>query len=166
MPRKKSTHFRTTRKKYLQRIWHDYERIHGTEINDPEMVAAWALETGRYDDAPPSMLQRCKKELKNAIRDEYITDAKGRDVRLMHAVPKVVGEQTIWEWGRIYSIPPEGMRASLARRRSGILADCRQHEVDTESYNDFNKFGAQLPLFDYNFQLDLDEEKLAGDESI
>ena len=156
----------SARKKSFQKIWHDYEREHRTAINDPEDVARWAIATHRYEEAPPTPLQRCKKELTRAIRDEYIEDEKGREARLMHAVPKTVGGQQVWEWGRIYDIPPARMRVSLQHRRRATLADCRQHKIDTESYNDYNEYGAQLPLFDYNFNLDLEEERLAeeGDQ--
>ena len=78
----KSMRYKTTRKQRFQKIWHDYERVHGTEINDPEAVALWAIETGRFDEPPASPLQRCKRELTRAIRDEYVEDAKGRRGRV------------------------------------------------------------------------------------
>jgi hypothetical protein len=51
------------------------------------------------------------------------------------------------------------MRISFQQRRQGILADCRQHKTDVESYNDNNRFKASL-LFDYDFNADLQELEL------
>lgn len=152
---------RGSQDKLLQNIWHEYEQEFGTTISDPDDVTKWAIETGRFDRAAPTQHAVCKRALKRAIRNEYITDDKQRTVRLMHAVPKDVGGQLIWEWGRLYGIPPDGIRMSLQQRRTHTVSECRQIRNDNESYNDFNEFGAQIPLLDFNIQKDLEEERLA-----
>ena len=38
----------------------------------------------------------------------------------------------------------------------------RQHDADRRFYNDHNKFGAEIPPVDYNFNLDRTEEELAA----
>ena len=43
------------------------------------------------------------------------------------------------------------MRVSLASRLRQMEAQVHQHYTDWSSYNDFNKQGAQLDLFDYDF---------------
>jgi hypothetical protein len=52
------------------------------------------------------------------------------------------------------------MRLSFQQRRQSILADCRAHKVDVESYNDNNTFQVKLPGFSYNFDPDLREMAL------
>ncbi|MEK6675463.1 MAG: hypothetical protein AABZ47_07390 [Planctomycetota bacterium] len=161
---KKTKKWRESEDKALQRIWHEYEHEFGTPINDPEDVARWAIETKRFEKTVPSLQAICKRALTRAIRNEYVTDAKDRTVRSMCAVPKSVGGQLVWEWGRLYSIPPDGVRISLQRRRNQAVSECRQIRNDNESYNDYNEFGAQIPLLDFNIQRDLEEERLALDD--
>ena len=73
--RKRRTQEQKTQAEHYQAIWHEYEKESGTKINDPEVVARWAIETGRVDVLPPSQLTMCKKALTRALRYEYITDA-------------------------------------------------------------------------------------------
>ena len=51
------------------------------------------------------------------------------------------------------------MRISFQQRRHGILADCKHHRTDVESYNDNNNYQVQLE-FDYDFTPDLEESNM------
>jgi len=51
------------------------------------------------------------------------------------------------------------MRVSFQQRRLAILADCKQHKTDVDSYNHNNEYHVQL-LFDYDFNTDLEEGSL------
>jgi hypothetical protein len=62
------------------------------------------------------------------------------------------------EWATGAEADPGHMRLALQQHRQYILGNCRQHKLNFDSYNDNNKFGARLPLFDYNFNKDLEEE--------
>jgi len=55
---------------------------------------------------------------------------------------------------------PNHMRISLQQRRQGIYGRVRQHKTDLDSYNDNNSFKVTLPLFDYDFNKDLEEATL------
>ncbi len=142
-----------SRVKRHQQIVHDYMQEHNvTEVN-LEDVAAWAVRTGRYQRRQPSLEKLCQRELSQALRAETYIDPQGREVRVMHPVRY---EQGVL-WATIQDAPPNHMRISLQQRRQAILADCRRHKIDWESYNANNKFSAQLPLLDYNFNPDLEE---------
>lgn len=54
------------------------------------------------------------------------------------------------------------MRLSLSQRRRDMEGRVRQHDADRRFYNDHNKFGAEIPPVDYNFNLDRTEEELAA----
>ena len=49
------------------------------------------------------------------------------------------------------------MQTSLSQRRNGIAADCRQHKIDFDYYNENNVLGQTLKEFDYNFNPDVEE---------
>jgi hypothetical protein len=144
----------------LQGIVHDYIEEHGVEEVDLGEVAAWAVSTGRYQRQPISIIRQCKEQLSEACRSEHITDAQGREVRRMHPVRITEGPQQMVFWADITTAKPGHMRLSFQQRRSAILADCRAHKVDVESYNDNNVFHVRLPLFSYDFNLDLREEQM------
>jgi hypothetical protein len=135
------------------------ELHHVTEI-DLTDVAECAERSGRYQRQPVSMVKQCKRELSRACRDEYYTDPQGRDVRKMHPVRIRTRPTQLVFWVDITTAQPKHMRRSFSQRRRMILADCRQHKTDVDSYNDKNIYNEGLPLFDYNFSVDLKEESL------
>jgi len=149
--------------KKMQELVHEYMRIHDVVEVELEQVARWAVDTGRYQRQPQGIVQQCKRELGQAVRAEYYTDPQGRDVRKMHPVrvKDPDGEQMVI-WADIQFAKPNHMRVSFQQRRLGILADCKQHKTDVDSYNDNNEYHVQL-LFDYDFNTDLEEGSLPTD---
>jgi hypothetical protein len=139
--------------KRYQQIVHEYMREHQMEKVDLGEVARWAIRTGRYQRKPPTLEQLCQRDLSRACRDEYYTDPQGRAVRVMH--PARTEQGVLWSDIRIAQ--PGHMRISLQQRRQAILHDCRQHKADADSYNDNNVYQTKLPLFDYDFNKDLEE---------
>ena len=150
---------RKTRKslrEQLQDIVHDYMRTFGVESVDLETVAEWAVGEGRYRREPANLVRRCKSELSRAMRAEHFTDPQGREVRLMHPARLPFGDDgNIVVWADIRRAKPHHMEISFQQRRHGIVRDALQHKIDVSSYNDNNRFGATLPLFDYNINKDL-----------
>lgn len=152
-----------TLRRQLQSIVHDYMEEFGVDEVDLDVVAQWALDTGRYQRKPLDMLKQCKRELSRALRSEHHVDPQGREVRTMHPVRVKDGPEQLVIWADIRNAKPSHMRVSLQQRRQAILRDCYRHSVDTESYNDNNTFKVTLPLFSYDFNTDLDELKLPTD---
>jgi hypothetical protein len=75
----------------------------------------------------------------------------------MHATRNYLpsGEQlTLWDDRS--TATPDFMRLSLNQRRGAIVGDCRQLKMDTDSYNDNNPHGANIPM-SYNIEPDLFE---------
>jgi hypothetical protein len=137
-----------------------YRQLFEVDVVDTQAVAQWAISSGLWKRPPvdPEILLR--RELARALRTEYYRDPQGRDVRKNHPVVVTEGLQRKWYWAAITEASPKHMRLSLQQRRQGILADCRQHRIDFDSYNDNNKFKAELSLFDYDFNKDLEELSL------
>ncbi len=78
----------------------------------------------------------------------------------MHPVRIKDGPRQMVFWADFRTAKPGHMRLSFQQRRQGILADCRAHKKDIESYNDNNAFNVKLPLFSYDFNPDLREMEL------
>jgi hypothetical protein len=149
---------RKSLREQLQDIVHDYMREFGVDSVDLDTVAEWAVEAGRYRREPATMVRRCKSELSRAMRAEHFTDPQGREVRLMHAARLPFGDDgSIVVWADIRKAKPHHMEISFQQRRHGIVRDALQHKTDVTSYNENNKYGAVLSLFDYNINKDLAE---------
>jgi hypothetical protein len=139
---------------------HDYMEEHAVSEVDLDEVAAWAVSTGRYQRQPINIVKQCRLQLSEACRSEHFKDPQGRDVRQMHPVRIYDGDRQMVFWADFRTAEPRHMRLSFQQRRQAILADCRAHKVDIESYNDNNAFQVRLPLFSYNFDADITEMDL------
>ena len=137
-----------------------YQREHDVVTVDLDEVAQWAIREGHYRPEPVDPAKLLKGQMAKAMKNEHITDPQDREVRKWHAVRHSDGERLWTEWATILDADPGHMRISLQQRRQYLLSGCRQHREDYRSYNDNNKFGAQLPLFSYNFEADFDEMDL------
>jgi hypothetical protein len=139
-----------------------YQREHGgaAETFDLDEVAAWAIREGHYRPEPVDPAKALKGQMAKAMKNEHVTDPQGREVRKFHAVRHTDGERQWTLWATITDADPGHMRVSLQQRRSYLLSGCRQHKMDSESYNENNKYNATLPFSDYNFNPDLEEETL------
>ena len=137
-----------------------YKREHGVETVRLDEVANWAIANGHYRPEPIDPAKTLRREMAKAMKNEYFFDEQGREVRKYHAVRKTDGEHSYSEWAAMPDADPGHMRMSGQQRRQYLLSGCRQHKLDFDSYNDNNKFGAKIPLWDYNFNPDLEELSL------
>jgi hypothetical protein len=139
--------------------------MHAFSVDEVDLdeVADWAVRTGRYQRPPLSVVQQCKRELARTCREEYHTDPQKREVRSLHPIRIKEADKQMVIWADIRTARPNHMRISLQQRRRGIAADVRQHWTDWGAYNDNNVHGATLPLFDYNFNPDLEESQFSGE---
>jgi hypothetical protein len=144
----------------LQKMAHEYMDEKGLAEVDLDEVAAWAVSTGRYQRQPISIVKQCREQLSEACRSEHFTDPQGRDVRSMHPVRIHEGPVQMVFWADFRTARPGHMRLSVQQQRQSILADCRAHKIDVESYNDNNTFQVKLPGFSYDFDPDLKEMEL------
>ena len=131
---------------------------------EPHVIAPWAIKRGlwkRHAITPEDIL---RKEIAGFLKNEYIHDPQGRDVRKHHAMPVEVktpdGVKRHWRYYDIYHAPEKHMLGSLQIRRRGMVADAVQLDLDWASYNDNNVLGVKLPPIDYNLNLDVEESKL------
>lgn len=160
---------RTSLKDHMQRIYNEYMEEFGVSVVDPYEVATWARDTGRWVDLPQDRVRQFAQALKRAMHDDYFLDPQGREVRRLHAAPRLLPDgsvvrtpdgRMIWDWAVLFSAKPDHMRMSLKLRRDAMVDDAWHHLEETKSYNDNNIHGAHLPLFDYDINKDLAEKQM------
>ena len=147
----------------LQQIVDDYMKEFQVDEIDLDSVADWAVETGRYQRKTITIAKQCKRELARVMRSEHLVDPQGREPRKWHSVRVGSGPEQLILWAKFTKAKPNHMRISLQQRRQGIFGRVKQHKVDLDSYNDNNSFKAKLPLFDYDFNKDLEEGQYPTD---
>jgi hypothetical protein len=109
---------------------------------------------------PFDPLKMFAHELSAAAREEYYTDAQGREVRKKHVFVIIEADGTRrWHWVDIVTAKPDPMHKSLQARRRQALGDVVQLDIDRSSYNDNNLFGAEIAM-SYNFDEDLAEMRM------
>jgi hypothetical protein len=151
-------------------IVEQYKKAHPEESGEPIepfKVASWAYRNGLYKRPPVDPEEVLRKEIARALGNEFIVDAKGRDVRKNHAIMVDVrtadGVKRRSRWYTIYEAPPNHIKVAFQFRRRAALSDVMQLTLDFDSYNDFNKFSATLEPMDFNFNKDLEEQNQPPD---
>jgi hypothetical protein len=123
-------------KQQLQGIVRDYRQAGHAWPASTEMIASWAIENRRWEAHRSLQIRQCAREIGRAMREEYITDEKGRRVRVKHPVTKKSGDSQATLWDDIRTAPRTHMEMSFMQRRMRVVGDCRQLKVDADSYND------------------------------
>jgi hypothetical protein len=128
---------------------------------DPDAVAGWAIENGIYKPEPVDPKQLLRRQIRGALRENYVEDPQGRIVHSHQPemVEVVTQEGKRWRsrWYKMFEMPPEKMRAAGQLRRRGTFYDVQQIFFDFASYNDNNVLGAYVDQLDFNFNKDIDE---------
>lgn len=121
--------------KQLQRVVNDYKQAKGFPAESID-IARWAIATGRYNLRTPALERSCARDISQAMREEFITDKKGRRVRAKHPASARENGETKMLWDDIRSAPREHMVNAFQLRRRHIVGECRQVKTDVDSYND------------------------------
>jgi hypothetical protein len=151
----------STYNEQMQGIANRYLEETGAQRVTARTIAAWAISNGLWQPQPAALIRQCAEELARAMREEYITDPKGRRVRVKHvALVGQDGEQ-IPMWADMRNTTPEHMKGAFRLRRQQIVGDCRQHKTDVNSYNE-NFNSAEAIQIDFDFTEDLEELEPVG----
>jgi hypothetical protein len=112
--------------KQMQRLVDEY-RLSGLPWpTSAKAIADWAISSGRWELPVAAIRRRCADDIASAMREEYMTDRKGRRVRLLHPAPLSAEGQTEMIWDDIRTAGRDHMQVSFQHRRKGIVGDCRQ----------------------------------------
>lgn len=147
----------------MQFLIEKYKEAHPGEGHDiaPHLVAEWAIKEGLWRPAPITPQEQLRRLLSRCLRETYVLDPQGREVRanlpILEEVVTRDGLKYRSRWYPIFEAPANVARQSFALRRRSALADVRQLHFDFLSYNDNNILGEQLEPMDYNFEKDIAE---------
>jgi hypothetical protein len=141
----------------LLHLYNQYKDETGVEEVNLDDVYEWAEARGLYVEPPTSPAARFKRDLSRALRTEHHVDPQNREVRTNLPVVMKSGPKAVVLWADQRTAKPKHVHMHLQQSRNGILASCKRHRTTNESYNDNNIFGVQIPLFDYNFNKDIEE---------
>lgn len=147
-------------KQQLQRIVSKYRTAGNKWPASTSMIAAWAIENEFWEPHRAIQIRQCSREIARAMREEYITDDRGRRVRLKHPVSRKVGDAQEVLWDDIRTAPRTHMAMSFMQRRDRIVGDCRQLKADADSYNDSHTDQPPIQLV-FDFTDDLAELEAA-----
>lgn len=159
MPKDLSTHS----DKYLQQKKNEWLALTGSDTVDVIAMSEWLIERGDWERRQKTPVQVCAAEISKALAHEMHVDAQGRTVRKNYAYRIEADGQRAWEWATGDKITPDNMRKAMTHRRNGLVSRAVQHATDVKSYNDNNPFGAQLELYDYDFNADVEESDMPED---
>lgn len=147
--------------KQMQRIVAEY-RASGTGWPaSSKTIANWAIENGKWELLQSAALAKCADDISRAMREEYITDAQGRRVRVKHPATIRRGSEQLVLWDDLRTAPREHMRLSFQQRRQQIVGDCKQLKTDVDSYNDRNLDAEPIQMI-FDFTRDLAEIEAAA----
>lgn len=147
--------------KEMQRIVAKYRLAGEPWPAASKTIAEWTMRRRLWELPKSAALAKCAEDISRAMREEYITDAKGRRVRVKHpATVKVHGEQMVL-WDDMRTATRQHMRVSFQQRRQQIVGDCRQLKVDVDSYNDMNADEEPIQMI-FDFTMDLAELEAAA----
>jgi hypothetical protein len=148
--------------KQMQKIVADYRVAKQPWPTSAKTIADWAIRTKRWELPSAAVRRRCADDIASAMREEYLTDKKGRRVRRLHPAPLLVGGQKEMFWDDIRTAPRAHMQMSFQHRRHGIVGDCRQMKLDVDSYNDEHQGEEPIQIV-FNFEMDLAELEAADE---
>lgn len=143
-----------------------YKNAHPNEGPDvsPDLVADWAMtRPGLYRPIPITPRDQLKRLLARSLRETYMTDPQGREVRANHPVFEEVmtteGPKRLARYYPLFQSPAEIARVFFSYKRRAALHDVMQLDLDFESWADNNVFHETLERPDYNFNIDMEELK-------
>jgi hypothetical protein len=73
--------------KQMQRIVDEYRFAGLSWPTSAKIIADWAISSGKWELPAAAIRRRCADDIAAAMREEYMTDRRGRRVRLLHPAP-------------------------------------------------------------------------------
>ena len=148
--------------KQMQKIVQEYRASGQPWPTSSKAMADWAILRGKWQMPAAAVRRRCADDIASAMREEYMTDSKGRRVRVLHPAPLLTGEAREMIWDDIRTAPRRHMQLSFQHRRRGIVGDCRQMKTDVDSYNDAHPGDEPIQIV-FDFTMDLAELEAADE---
>lgn len=129
-------------------------------------MADWAVRTGRWKLPGTYAVKKCAEDLADAMREEYVTDKKGRRVRVKHAARVYRNGEQFVLWHDMRDATRAQMEVSFQQRRQQVVNDCVQLKADVDHFNEAHPGEEAIQLV-LDFAMDVAEIEAAnqGDEA-
>jgi hypothetical protein len=147
----------STYTKQMQQLVREYRLAGEPWPAATKTMAAWAIRQGKWELPASAAVNVCAEDIATAMREEYMTDAKGRRVRVKHPVTKRSGAEQYVLWDDIRTAPRPHMQLAFQQRRVQVFNDCRQLKKDVDSYNDAHADQPPIQMI-FDFTKDLEED--------
>jgi len=153
----------STYNEQMQKRADQYLKETGSTVFTTRDLAGWAIKNKFWEPHPSILVKQCAEEFSKALREQYMTDPRGRRVRAKHVAMVEQGKKQIPLWADIRTASKDHMERAFQLRRQQVVGDCRQLKNDLDSYNQYyNKQGEQLRII-FDFREDLaDSDALAA----
>lgn len=145
----------------IRRYIKQYQKEHpGEGVVDAHAIAEWAYKKGLHKPTFTAVVTLIAREVAQAMREEYRTDAQGRRYRAKHAATEKANGKTLSLWADIDdpNAPHEHFVKSFAQRRQQIVGDCFQLKTDADVYNDRRQPSEMIQIL-LDFTLDVEEQE-------
>lgn len=160
-----------TNNEILQDAVEEYRKENHTSSVNLKEVAAWLIRDKGWRPKPIDAISVIAKELRVALREQYIDDPQGRRVRQKHPQRitrelKDGSHEQFVLWHDIREASRPQMQAAFQQRRLGVAQDCHRLKQDVDSYNEnWNKsVGIQME-FDFRDDMrDMEHDSGLDDE--
>lgn len=150
-------------KEQLQRVWHLYEKEHGSVPATTRDAVRWGASRGMIQVPEVDPYSKLAEDMSTALREEYAVDGDGRRYRVNHAVRATRGGVQYTFWAIMKDAPREHMQKAFVQRREQIVDDCVQLSTDVEAYNAMNSDQMPLPML-LDFRDDVAERRLVNNK--
>ena len=149
----------------MREIYSKYIEANGSGpggVTNLDTVVDWGLENQLLKLPKIDIRKRLRKEMANALREEYFTDRRGRTVRRYHAARKyyidatgVCVQQVLFADILEDPLPKRShMDVSFKQRRHQIVGRCKQLKNDIDYYNEKSATEKPIPqLWDFTNDL-------------
>lgn len=125
-------------------------------------IATWALANGHWDPPANLVLRKCREDIANAMREQYLKNDDGQPVRAKHVARFRKGDTQQHLWADVHTAPRSFMVRAFRQRREQIVGDCRQLSRDVDYYN--TKHPSEAPIQTvFDFTDDVEEGRHSGD---
>lgn len=149
-----------TYSKQLQEVVAKYQKDNQPWPATTREIAAWAIKHSLWIMPEAAIIQRCAEDIAKALREEMMTDDKGRRVRIMHSATETRDGVQVTMWDDIRRASRRHMQMAFQQRRRQIVGDCKQLKTDVDSYNDAHNEMEPIQMV-FDFREDLEEIFLA-----
>ena len=147
-----------SRKEQILKFTREFEQEHQRQPFDVNEVADWLIKNDFWKPLKDFARKKCAEEVKDVLREQFITADDGTRVRLYHSATTERDGKQLHLWANMHDAPREHLEVGFQERRRQSLGDARQLKTDID-YCNKKRFSDNPIQMSFNFDEDLAEEE-------